>query len=200
MQKNCFDCPHPGKDCIPYLMTLPGHDLLAWCKDRKKKLGLSNIDIADRTDVPKGTIDRIFAADTMDFRFSTIQPVICVLSGCNPEELDCESAAPSPDTELLMQVHDLQKDLQHANRMIDRFEASIRSWKQAVYGMMLLCAVLVVSLMGYLHMDLTDTNIGLVRDDYTSPVFLFPLLGVIASCVSAILLVRYKLRNKKEKQ
>lgn len=200
--KKCIECTHPGKDCIPYLMTLNGSDLLSWCKARKKRLALSNLELADITNVPKGTIDRLFASDTIDFRFSTIQPVICALSGCEPEELDCEAqpSAPSPDAELMLQAHDLEKDLQHANRMIDRFETSIRSWKQAVYGLMMLCAVLVVSLMGYLYMDLTNTNVGLVREDYTSPVFLFPMLGIIAAAVSAVLLIRYKLKSKKEKE
>ena len=210
MHKKCFNCSHPGKDCIPYLMTMPGADLLAWCKGRKDMLRLSNAEIAARSNVPKGTIDRLFSSDNTDFRFSTIQPIICILTGCKPEDLDCSKVKPpvdsSPDPALVQRVHDLehesrdlQKDLQFANKTISNLENSIGSWKQAVYGMMALCGVLVVSLLEYLHIDFSNTDIGHVRDGYTSPGLLLPVLGIAAVGVAAIMLIRYKLKSSKEK-
>lgn len=202
MQKKCLECTHPGKDCIPHLLALHGPDLIAWCKDRKKKLDLSNAELAARSNVPKGTIDRLFSSDTIDFRFSTIQPVICVLTGCAPADLDCVEPQPpvvqSPDTELLLQVHDLQKDLTYAEKTISRLEESIRSWKQAIYGMMVLCAVLVVPLVGYLRMDANNTDIGYIRDGYTSPGVLLPIVGIVAAGVAAFMLIKYKIKNHKE--
>lgn len=209
MHNNCLECTHPGRDCIPHLLTLQSTDLIAWCKGRKKKLGLSNVEIAARSNVPKGTIDRLFSSDTIDFRFSTIQPVICVLTGCAPADLDCVEPQPpvvqSPDPELLekvhalqLQNHDLEKDLTYAEKTNTRLEDTIRSWKQAVYGMMCLCAVLAVSLVGYLRLDANNTDIGLIREDYTSPAALFPIVGIIAVGVAAVMLIRYKIKNRKE--
>ena len=89
MFDKCQTCAHSGKDCIPHLMALAATDLLAWCKERKKKLDLSNAEIAEKSNVPKGTIDRLFGKEEFtEFRFSTIQPVIRVLTGCRLEDLD----------------------------------------------------------------------------------------------------------------
>jgi hypothetical protein len=87
--KDCKNCTHAGKDCFPYLATLPPNELIAWCKIRKDALRLSSGEIADRSGVPKGTVDRMFSADMSDCRLSTILPILCVLSGCRRDELTC---------------------------------------------------------------------------------------------------------------
>lgn len=110
--KKCKYCSHPGRACIPYLVTLSQSDTFDWCKIRKEALHLSNEDIAERTGVPKSTIDRIFSPRDTDCRFSTMQPVICVLSGCTHEELDCDNAS-SPSSEALLEQLKVKDDLIH---------------------------------------------------------------------------------------
>ncbi len=76
------------------IVTLNPAELVKWCKVRKKELSLSNQDIADKTGVPAGTIDRIFSGNYSEFRYSSIQPVIAYLIGFNkdtPEPEDEES-------------------------------------------------------------------------------------------------------------
>lgn len=101
--KNCKECTHPGRDCIPNLMILPPADMMAWCKARKETLHLSNEDIAERTNIPKSTVDRIFSPKETDCRFTTMQPIIRTLAGCSEEELDCDAYKP-PSEILLEQI------------------------------------------------------------------------------------------------
>lgn len=95
MYEKCNNCAHSGKNCLPHIMALSASDLIAWCKDRKKRLDLSNAEIAEKSHVPKGTIDRLFGKEEFtEFRFTTIQPVIRVLIGCDSAELlDCAELA-----------------------------------------------------------------------------------------------------------
>ena len=60
-------------------------DLISWCKGRKEALGLSNARLAQLTNVPEGTIDRVFSGRYTEFKYSTIQPILVVLTGYNKE-------------------------------------------------------------------------------------------------------------------
>lgn len=65
-------------------------ELISWCKGRKEALGLSNSRLAQLTNVPEGTIDRVFSGRYTEFKYSTIQPILVVLTGYNKE-------TPEPD-------------------------------------------------------------------------------------------------------
>lgn len=110
--KNCKECTHPGRDCIPYIMTLSQEDTLAWCQARKKVLHLSNDEIAERAKVPKSTVDRVFSPKATDCRFSTMQPIVCLLAGCSAEELDCDNAEHSTET-LMEQIRAKDEIIRH---------------------------------------------------------------------------------------
>lgn len=110
--KNCKECTHPGRDCIPYIMTLSQEDTLAWCQARKKALHLSNDEIAERAKVPKSTVDRVFSPKATDCRFSTMQPIVCLLAGCSAEELDCDNAEHSTET-LMEQIRAKDEIIRH---------------------------------------------------------------------------------------
>lgn len=129
--KNCKECTHPGRDCIPYLMTVSQSDLLEWCKHRKKEMRMSNEDIADRTNVPKGTVDRVFSPRDADYRFTTMQPIVCVLSGCNAEELDCEAAYLTPSEALLEQVKAKDEIIRHLEEETKRQDEHIKHLEAA---------------------------------------------------------------------
>lgn len=90
MDKNCVNCTHPGRDCIPYLMTFTNAELLEWAKMRRTALHLSYEELSEKSGVPLSTIEKMLGRKGADCRFGTAQPVIRVLSGCTPEELDCE--------------------------------------------------------------------------------------------------------------
>lgn len=152
MPERCLNCRHSGKDCIPHLMALAATDLLTWCKDRKKQLGLSNAEIADKSGVPKGTIDRIFGKEIYtEFRFTTIQPIIRVLTGCKMEDLDCAEII-TPDQKLINEnaflkehIQALEKEnaylLKQEERYIDEYKALQKQAAENMAGMRQLCRV-----------------------------------------------------------
>lgn len=129
MKKNCATCKHAGRDCIPYLMTLTQEDFLAWCKCRKNALRISNDDIASRTNVPKSTVDRIFSPKDTDCRFSTIQPLICILSGCDEVELDCDNREESSEVleEKLKAKDEIIEQLKIENKRLEEHINKVRA-------------------------------------------------------------------------
>lgn len=84
MRKKCVDCPHRATDCAQGLMTLPLKDLIVWCKAIKKRTGVTNNQIAEKSGIPFGTIERIMAGKAEDAKFSTVQAIINVLLEYTP--------------------------------------------------------------------------------------------------------------------
>ena len=73
-----------------HIMTLNPHELVEWCNARRKELNISKSKLADITDVPESTLDRILSGRNPEFRYSTVQPVIAAL-------LQIDEATPEPD-------------------------------------------------------------------------------------------------------
>lgn len=96
MREKCNNCVRPSKACISFLMTLSTREMLEWCRIWKDRLGMSNATLAAKSNVPKGTIDRILSLtkselDKADVKLVTVRPIICALTGCTIEELEtCE--------------------------------------------------------------------------------------------------------------
>ena len=86
-----------------YFITLNPSDIVKWCRERKKSLGLSNQKLADLSGVPIGTIDRIMSGNYTEFKYSSIQPIVSTLLGQHettpiPEENNDEQAKYYYDT------------------------------------------------------------------------------------------------------
>ena len=112
MCESCKDCDHPGRDCLNHLLAFTPEELVIWCKAMKHRRRLSNQALAELTNTSKSTVDRIFGRESYtEFRYSTIRPIIFVLTGVDPQEMSCEKA-PTDGAE-------------HLQDIIQRQEASI---------------------------------------------------------------------------
>lgn len=69
----------------PEILTLNPAELIEWCKTRRKQLNISKAKLAELSNVPESTIDRIFSGKNPEFRYSTVQPIIAVLLQYNEE-------------------------------------------------------------------------------------------------------------------
>ena len=69
------------KENVPEILSLNAGGLIDWMKRRKAELGLSNAKLAELSGVPEGTIDRIMSKHYMEFRYSSVQPIMAVLIG-----------------------------------------------------------------------------------------------------------------------
>lgn len=70
---------------LPDILSLNSKDLIDWCNTRKKQMHISNAKLAIQTNVPEGTIDRILTGKNLEFRYSTIQPIVKFLLGINED-------------------------------------------------------------------------------------------------------------------
>ncbi len=89
MFEKCIKCPRIGESCVPNLMLLPFADLMQWCDKRQKHLGWTSQNLADRSQVPVGTIKRIKSGDYMDCKYSTIKNILITLIGGTTDEFSC---------------------------------------------------------------------------------------------------------------
>lgn len=89
MFDKCIPCKRIGESCVPNLMLLPFPDLIRWCIKRQKHLGWTNQVLADKSHVPVGTINRIWAGDYQDCKYSTIKSILIALIGGTTDEFSC---------------------------------------------------------------------------------------------------------------
>lgn len=89
MFEKCIKCNRMGESCVPNLMLLPFADLIQWCAKRQKHLAWTNQALADRSNVPVGTINRIKAGEYLDCKYSTIKHIVIALIGGTTDEFAC---------------------------------------------------------------------------------------------------------------
>ncbi len=89
MFEKCIKCNRMGESCVPNLMLLPFADLMQWCAKRQKHLEWKNQDLAERSKVPVGTINRIKAGEYIDCKYSTIRSILIALIGGTTDEFAC---------------------------------------------------------------------------------------------------------------
>ena len=89
MFAKCIPCKKIGVSCVPNLMLLPFPELIQWCLQRQKFLGWTNHTLAEKSNVPLGTINRIWAGDYADCRYSTIKNILIALIGGTTDEFSC---------------------------------------------------------------------------------------------------------------
>ena len=89
MFEKCIKCNRMGESCVPNLMLLPFADLMQWCAKRQKHLEWTTQTLADKSNVPIGTIKRIKAGEYLDCKYSTIKNILIALIGGTTNEFEC---------------------------------------------------------------------------------------------------------------
>ena len=89
MFEKCIKCNRMGESCVPNLMLLPFAELIKWIDKRQKYLDWTNQDLAEKSNVPVGTIKRIKAGEYMDCKYSTIKSILIALIGGTTNEFAC---------------------------------------------------------------------------------------------------------------
>lgn len=88
MFEKCIKCNRMGESCVPNLMLLPFSNLMQWCDKRQKYLEWTTQTLADKSNVPIGTIKRIKAGEE-DCKYSTIRNILIALIGGTTDEFSC---------------------------------------------------------------------------------------------------------------
>lgn len=111
MYSECVTCSKIGISCAgPKFVAMSAPELLAWCRARKSHLKLSNAQLAEKSGMPKGTIDRLFAGEHIDFRYETIRPLVKALVGGELSGNPCPAPHDDNNAELLERIEKLKAD------------------------------------------------------------------------------------------
>lgn len=124
MKKQCLECAHRTTDCAQGLMTLPLKELLSWCKDAKKRAGVTNTKISEITGIPIGTLERIMAGKVEDAKFSTIQPIVSALLELMPE-VSCPDDSTAGQEQLQHRLAELEHIAEEKEKL-ERHLAALR--------------------------------------------------------------------------
>lgn len=89
MFEKCIKCNRMGESCVPNIMLLPFSELLDWCSKRQKYLEWTNQTLAEKSNVPVGTINRIKSGEYLDCKYSTIKNILLALIGGTKDEFHC---------------------------------------------------------------------------------------------------------------
>lgn len=114
MYEECLECPKIGISCDgPNFFAMSTPELHAWCKARKAVLHTSNARLAESTGgmLPKGTVDRFFAGEHVDFRYETIRPLLKVLILGRGEWKGLPCAEIPADGDLQRKVQELEAEI-----------------------------------------------------------------------------------------
>lgn len=119
MYEKCVKCPKVGISCEgPHFFTMSAAGLLEWCKERKKFLKISNEKLAELSGIPKGTIDRLFSGEHLDFKFETIRPIIKVLAGGEWIEAPCPDEPDNFSDEKIAKLDEKITNLEEENQKL----------------------------------------------------------------------------------
>jgi predicted transcriptional regulator len=88
MFEKCIKCNRMGESCVPNLMLLPFAELIKWIDNRQRHLDWTSQTLADKSNVPVGTIKRIKAGED-DCKYSTMRNILIALIGGTTDEFPC---------------------------------------------------------------------------------------------------------------
>ena len=140
MFDKCIKCTRMGESCVPNLMLLPFHDLLMWIDKRQKHLGWTNQVLADRSDVPLGTISRIKAGEHEDCRYSTMRHILIALIGGTSDEFSCtemverELAQKEEYARQAATVDGIMRENAALKAQVEFLMDEVKAWRKACTG------------------------------------------------------------------
>ena len=151
MYTECITCPKLGVYCDgPNFVAMSAIELLEWSKARKKHLGLSNAKLSELSNMPKGTIDRLFAGHHLDFKYETVRPMLKVLVGGQFNGDPC----PNPEdhtAELQLENEKLKDEYKHDRdeyiEMIKVLKGQIRDIRTAVISLGVALGIALLSIL-----------------------------------------------------
>lgn len=180
MYEKCVECDRLGKDCIPNLYVMSADEIRDFARKLKDKNGWSNAELASVSGVPKGTIDYNFSkrsGKSQDVSYSTFQPVLCALIGCEATEMPCRkqtkeyyemksqvSTLMIENYSLHAQIEDFEKRNEEAKseyeERIDYFKEQLKWRKQMlILGVSIICVLMSVIILSVV-IDWFDWNVG----------------------------------------
>lgn len=147
--EKCLTCPSiRGKQCAgPNFMTAPTKEVVEWMLAFQKLNGITNTQWAEKSGVPKGTIDGL--KNRTDVRHDTIYPLIKALIELAGGVWGGESCpvAVSVSSEQRQEILRLTEELERAKEASERNARDVKERTRAIYALFALCAGLIALLL-----------------------------------------------------
>lgn len=118
----CIKCPQLGATCDgPNFTAMTTERLVEWIRLKKDHMGWSNGKLAEESNTPKGTVDRILAGGHTDFKMGTIAPIIKALVGGTWGKFPCpDPGNSSPDVKTLLCILETRdQEIARLNKAMD---------------------------------------------------------------------------------
>ena len=123
MYKECVNCDRIGVSCKgPTFVAMPAAEILEWCKLRKGHLKLSNKKLAELSNIPEGTIARLFAGEHIDFKYESIRPILMILVGGSFDGNPCPAPIAADDHKQKEIIERLQADNAALKETVQTYE------------------------------------------------------------------------------
>lgn len=133
MYSECVRCQKLGASCDgPNFVAMPPQELITWCKERKKHLGLTNAKLAEMTNTPQGTIDSLLSNSHPDFKFGTIRPLLQVLIGGQWLGDPCADPTGAASAESIARIKELEAEIKWRDDKIAHFAEEIKSMQTLI--------------------------------------------------------------------
>ena len=147
--EKCLTCPSiKGKQCAgPNFMTAPAKEIVEWIVAFQKLNGITNAQLAEKSGIPKGTIDGL--KTRADVRHDTLYPLIKALIELAGGVWGGETCpvAIQVSSELRQESLRLTQELERAKELLEHHARTIKERTRAIYGLFVLCAGLIALLL-----------------------------------------------------
>lgn len=171
-------------------------------KDQKDAQHETNQSVADNTGVPISNIAKFFSG-TLANPSVFYMAAICIFLGLSLDELLGITPAKATDDKDA-RIAELETQLDHANRELELvkhhskyLEEGIAERKANYSSLTAMCGILIVPLVIYLIIDISNSNFGFFRADSTSA--LGPIIALVV-IVAIVLLTVHIIKEKRLKK
>lgn len=173
-------------------------------KHQKDARHETNQSVADNTGIPISNIAKFFSGTLANPSVYYVA-AICIFLGLSLDKL--LGIAPATDeSKDKARIAELEMQLDHANRELELvkhhskyLEAGIVERKENFNSLTSLCAVLIIPLIIYLIIDITNKNFGFFRyDDINIVGIIIAIVVVVASVLLVVHIIKEKRRKKNE--
>lgn len=169
-------------------------------KEQKDALHETNQSVADHTGIPISNIAKFFSG-TLANPSVFYMAAICIFLGLSLDKLF--GIAPETDTDKdKARIAELEMQLDHANRELELvkhhskyLEEGLVERKSNFTSLTTMCAILIVPLIIYLVIDISNANFGFFRHNND-----IPIVGIIIAIVIVVAIVVLTMHIIKEKK
>lgn len=174
----CLTCPYIGKTCDgPNFLAMSTERWSEWARTRKDLLNITNSQLADESEIPKGTIDRVLSGHGGDVRLSTMRAITKQLVGGTWGQYPCHSvqvmkeevtAETTQELEQLREYVNTSKDdhareISHLVGQNEDAKSTIKEKNKRITVLTTALIILAAAVIAVLLYDVLNPNVGFVR-------------------------------------